>query len=72
MDLVVANGELDALRYGDILQPRGVVGVRGAGYLHDGLWYVKNVRHRIRKENYTQSFTLAREGWGSTVPVVRP
>ncbi|MDM0035624.1 hypothetical protein QTI33_26055 [Variovorax sp. J22P271] len=72
MDLVVAHGELDALRYGDILQPRGVVGVRGAGYLHDGLWYVKNVRHRIRKENYSQSFTLAREGWGSTVPVVRP
>jgi hypothetical protein len=72
MDAVVANGNLDALRYGDLLQPRGLVGVRGAGYLHDGLWYVKNVTHRIRKENYTQSFTLTREGWGSTVPVVMP
>jgi hypothetical protein len=72
MDVVVANGQLDALRYGDLLQPRGLVGVRGAGYLHDGLWYVKNVAHRIRKENYSQDFTLTREGWGSTVPVVRP
>ncbi|MEJ8822317.1 hypothetical protein WKW80_09730 [Variovorax humicola] len=72
MDAVQATGDLDALRYGDLLQPRGLVGVRGAGYLHDGLWYVKNVTHRIRKENYTQSFTLTREGWGSTVPAVIP
>ena len=72
MDVVVATGELDALRYGDLLQPRGLVGVRGAGYLHDGLWYVKDVTHRIRKDNYAQAFTLTREGWGSTVPVVRP
>jgi len=72
MDAVQATGDLDALRYGDLLQPRGLVGVRGAGYLHDGLWYVKNVTHRIRRENYTQSFTLTREGWGSTVPAVIP
>jgi hypothetical protein len=72
LDAVVASGQLDALRYGDLLQPHGLVGVRGAGYLHDGLWYVKNVTHQIRKDNYSQSFTLTREGWGSTVPVVRP
>lgn len=71
-DAVVATGDLDGLRYGDLLTPRGLVGVRGAGWMHDGLWYVKRVTHRLRKESYVQSFTLVREGWGSTVPVVRP
>jgi hypothetical protein len=72
VDAVVAEGELDALRYGDLLHPRGLVGVRGAGFSYDGLWYVKRVTHSIRKEEYKQSFTLAREGEGSTTPVVRP
>jgi len=72
IDTVVAEGELDALRYGNLLQPRGLVGVRGAGYLHDGLWYVKRVTHTIRKGAYRQRFTLTREGLGSTVPVVIP
>jgi hypothetical protein len=72
VDAVVADGELDALRYGGMLQPRALVGVRGAGYLHDGLWYVKRVTHNIRKGSYTQNFSLAREGLGSTVPAVMP
>ncbi len=72
IDAVTAEGELDALRYGNLLQPRRLVGVRGAGYLHDGLWYVKRVTHTIRREAYRQRFTLAREGLGSTVPVVIP
>jgi hypothetical protein len=71
-DAVIAEGELDALRYGDVLRPRGLVGVRGAGYMLDGLWYVKKVKHRICKERYAQNFTLAREGYGSTVPAVLP
>jgi len=72
VDAVTAEGELDALRYGELLQPRGLVGVRGAGFSYDGLWYVKRVTHNIRKDEYKQSFTLAREGEGSTIPVVRP
>ena len=71
-DTVVAEGELDALRYGGPLQPRGLVGLRGAGFSYDGLWYVKRVTHNIRKEEYRQSFTLSRDGEGSTTPVVRP
>jgi hypothetical protein len=69
---VVAEGELDTLHYGGPLQPRGLVGVRGAGFSYDGLWYVKRVTHTIRKEEYKQSFTLTRDGEGSTTPVVRP
>lgn len=72
IDAVEANGELDALRYGDLLSPRALVGVRGAGYSHDGLWYVKRVTHLVQKETYTQQFTLTREGLGSTTPVVVP
>lgn len=71
-DVVTASGELDALRYGSLLQPRGLVGLRGAGYLYDGFWYVKSVTHTIRREEYKQRFSLAREGLGSTTPVVIP
>jgi len=69
--VVAANGELDALQYGDILIPRGLVGLRGAGYSYDGLYYVKRVTHTIRNGEYKQSFSLSREGVGSTTPVVR-
>jgi hypothetical protein len=72
MDAVTAQGELDALRYGDLLQARALVGLRGAGYSYDGFWYVKRVQHVIQKERYTQSFTLTREGLGSTTPAVIP
>jgi hypothetical protein len=71
-DSVVAEGELDAVRYGTPLQARGLVGVRGAGYLHDGIWYVKRVTHTIKKESYKQKFTLARDGLGSITPAVMP
>jgi hypothetical protein len=69
---VSVDGELDAATYGAILQPRGLVGLRGAGFLHDGLWYVKKVSHHIKIGTYTQSFTLTRDGHGSTVPAVIP
>ena len=71
-DLVVATGELDTGRYGGILEARGLVGVRGAGFSYDGLWYVKEVKHRIAKDSWVQGFTLTREGLGSTVPAVIP
>lgn len=71
-EVVTATGELDALRYGDLLQPRALVGLRGVGFSYDGLYYVKQVKHAIKRGEYKQSFTLTREGLGSTVPVVRP
>ena len=66
------RGQLDAARYEVILQPRGLVGLRGAGYSYDGLYYVQSVTHNIRKGAYTQNFTLTREGLGSITPVVPP
>jgi len=72
IDAVTADGELDTLRYNDLLQARGLVGLRGVGYSHDGLWYVKRVTHVIEKEKYRQRFGLVREGLGSTTPAVIP
>ena len=73
MDAVVsANGELDALRYGTLLQPRGLVGLRGAGYSYDGFYYVKSVTHSMKKGQYRQRFSLTREGVGALSPMVMP
>ncbi|WP_251096596.1 hypothetical protein [Streptomyces sp. Caat 7-52] len=69
-DAVVAEGVADGARYGDVLRPYGLVGLRGAGWSHDGLWYVRQVEHELGPGQYTQRFTLSRDGHGSTVPVV--
>jgi hypothetical protein len=69
---VSVDGELDAATYGSILQPRGLVGLRGAGFLHDGLWYVKKVSHHIKIGTFKSAFTLTRDGHGTTVPAVIP
>jgi hypothetical protein len=71
-NVVTAQGELDALRYGDVLEPRGIVGLRGAGFTFDGLYYVKSVSHSISRGQYKQRFNLSREGTGALTPVVIP
>lgn len=70
--VVTASGELDALQYGDFLQARGLVGLRGAGFTNDGFYYVQSVTHSIKKGEYKQRFTLTREGVGALTPTVRP
>lgn len=70
--VVTVQGELDALRYGGVLRPRSVVGLRGAGFTHDGLYYVKSVSHSISKGQYKQRFSLTREGAGALSPAVIP
>jgi len=70
-DPIHATGELDALRYGDLLMPRALVDLRGAGYSNDGTYYVKSVTHTIKTGEYKQRFTLTREGIGALSPVVR-
>jgi hypothetical protein len=69
-DAVTAHGSLDVLRYGGILKARRLVGVRGAGLPFEGLYYVKTVTHKIKRGEYMQDFTLARNGLISTVPRV--
>ncbi len=69
-DAVSATGSLDVLIYGNVLQSRGLVGVRGAGTPFDGLYYVKSVTHSIKRGEFKQNFTLTRNGLISTVPKV--
>jgi hypothetical protein len=72
MDCTTADGTLDVVRYGGILQARSLVGVRGGGVGFDGLYYVSQVTHRIKRGEFKQSFKLVRNGLISTVPVVPP
>jgi hypothetical protein len=69
-DCVFGSGRLDVARYGRLLKSRQLVGVRGAGLPHDGLYYVKSVSHDIKRGEYKQSFTLARNALISTLPSV--
>lgn len=72
--VVTVQGEIDVTRYEGILSFPGVVGVRGAGLTYDGLYAVDSVSHKITSRsgdwNYKQSFTLTREGTGTTVQEV--
>jgi hypothetical protein len=61
-DAVTASGSLDVLRYGRLLKARQLVGVRGAGLLYDGLYFVKSVTSTIKKGEIKQSFNLTRNG----------
>lgn len=71
-DTVTGWGSLDVTRYGSVLKSRKLVGVRGVGPAFDGLHYVSEVRHTIRRGEYKQSFSLSRKGLISTLPLVPP
>jgi hypothetical protein len=65
-DTVFGSGSLNVLRYGRLLKARQLVGVRGAGTAFDGLYYVTEVKHKIKRGEYKQDFKLARNGLVST------
>ncbi len=67
-EAVKASGSLDVLRYGRVLKPRKLVGLRGAGTAFDGLYYVNSVTHQIKRGEYKQDFELSRNGLVSTLP----
>lgn len=66
-----ATGEVDIVVYGQVLKAGGLVGVRGAGALYNGDYYVSQVVHVIERDSYTQRFTLKREGLGAKSNRVR-
>jgi hypothetical protein len=69
-DAVTATGTLDVQRYGRPLEPRKLVGLRGAGTAFDGLWYVTSVTHELKRGDYKQQFSMSRNGLVSTLPTV--
>jgi hypothetical protein len=69
-DSVFGTGQLDVARYGHVLKSRQLVGVRGAGEAFDGLHYVSSVTSSLKRGEFTQSFSLARNALLSTFPTV--
>jgi hypothetical protein len=69
-EAVVVTGELDVARYGAILRPHRLVGLRGAGASFDGLYRVREVTHLLERGGYRQRFRLGRPGTGTTTPAV--
>lgn len=69
-DAVSGSGTLNVLRYGHILKPRRLVGVRGAGVAYDGLYYVSSVTSSLKRGSFNQSFSLTRNGLVSITPKV--
>lgn len=69
-DPVTASGTIDVPRYGRALAARQLVGVRGAGLAHDGIYYVRSVSSTLGRGTWKQSFQLARDGLTSTLPAL--
>jgi hypothetical protein len=62
-EVISGSGSLNVMRYGQVLKPRRLVEVKGAGLPHDGLHFVRSVTHNIKPGEYKQSFTLARNAF---------
>jgi hypothetical protein len=74
-DTIEANGEVDAVRYGQALRARRLVDVRGAGQSYNGTYYIRQVTHDIKirpRGDYKQRFFLTRDGRGSLSTSVTP
>jgi hypothetical protein len=69
-DAVIAEGRADGVRYGAVLRPRALVGMRGAGLTQDGVWYARKIEHQLAPGSYTFAFTLARDGHGAIAPIL--
>ena len=69
-DAIRGHGSLDVIRYGGVLRARQLVGVRGAGVAFDGLYFVEQVTSTIKPGEFSQEFTLSRNGVVSLTPVV--
>lgn len=61
---VSARGRLNGLKYGAVLRTRRTVGVKGAGALYNGLYYVRQVQHHIGPRSYEMQFELVRNAQG--------
>ena len=64
-NVITGSGSLDIARYGQILRPRKLVNVRGAGPHSDGTYYIQSVSTTIQRGSFKQSFTLSRNAHGS-------
>ena len=64
------TGQLDPVRYGRLLEPHKLVGLRGFGPAYDGLHYVEKVTTSFAEGALSQQFELTRNGVLSITPKV--
>jgi hypothetical protein len=64
-NVISASGSLDVARYGQLLRPRKIVNVRGAGPHSDGMYFVQSVTTTIQPGSFKQSFSLSKNAHGS-------
>jgi hypothetical protein len=64
------SGSLDVPRYGWVLKSRKLVGVRGGGLAFDGLYRVESVTTTLKRGEFKQRFSLARNGLVSLTQAV--
>jgi hypothetical protein len=57
---IEANGEVDSVIYGNVLQSRSLVPIKGVGELFSGMYYVTRVKHSFTVDRYMQKFTARR------------
>lgn len=69
-DSVRVSGSLDVPRYGWVLKSRKLVGVRGGGLAFDGLYRVESVTTTLKRGEFKQRFSLARNGLVSLTQAV--
>jgi hypothetical protein len=62
-EVISGSGSLNVMRYGRLLECRRLVEVKGAGFPHDGLHFVRSITHSIKPGEYKQSFTLSRNAF---------
>ncbi len=67
-DVVSGTGSLNVSRYGRLLKPRSLVGVRGVSLAFNGLYFVNAVTTTVQKGSIKQNFQLVRNGLISTLP----
>jgi|GEM_PF-3221404 len=65
------TADIDGFVYATAVTAGALLPVRGAGMLHDGVYYVEEVKHVLERGVYTQSVTMTREGLGATIAQAR-
>jgi hypothetical protein len=65
------DGEIDSIRYGNVLRARKLVMCAAPACLTTARTTL-SVTHTISRSDYKQSFSVSREGTGALLPVVQP
>jgi hypothetical protein len=61
---VTATGTLNGLRYGKVLRAQRTVTIKGFGSIHNGVYYVRKVKHRLGPRSYSMEFEAVRNRTG--------